>query len=128
MEDRFNTFKKAFCQTSGVWKYRNTSSQLALTNILLSRHETAAAVCRRDGGVIVAHAHHALRDSIPISQTYTPHVLECISIPLEPVSELQFSDQSGSVKSPPPRLCTSTAISWREYSNLPISRNYQSLH
>ena len=59
--------------------------------VLLSRHEKAAAVCRRDGGIIVAHAHRALRGSIPISHTFTAHVFECISIPLESVSSQQFS-------------------------------------
>ena len=54
----------------------------------------AAAVCRRDGGVIIAHAHGALRDSIPISQTFTARVFECISIPLGSVSGHKFSGQS----------------------------------
>ena len=63
-------------------------------HILLSRHEMAAAVCRRDVGVIVAHAHRALRGSIPISQTFTARVFECICIPLGPVSGQQFSGQS----------------------------------
>ena len=65
-----------------------------MPNILLSRHEMAAAVCRRDGGVKVAHAHRALRGSIAISQTFTARVFECISIPLGLVSGQQFSDQS----------------------------------
>ena len=43
---------------------------------LLSRYEMAAVVCRRDGGVIVAHEHRALRGSIPISQTFAARVFE----------------------------------------------------
>ena len=82
--------------------------------ILLSRHEKAAAVCRRDGGVIVVHVHHALRGSIPTSQTFAARVFECIRIPLGPVSGQQFSGQSVAWSSPAPaRLCTPTAISWR---------------
>ena len=42
-----------------------------------------AAVCRRGGGVIVAHAHHAVPRSIPVSQICTARIVECIGIPLE---------------------------------------------
>ena len=54
----------------------------------------AAAVCRWDRGVIVVHAHCALRGSIPISQTFAAHVFEYISIPLEPIGGQQFPGQS----------------------------------
>ena len=63
-------------------------------HILLSRYEVAAAACRRDGGVMVAHAHRALGGSIPISHTFTARVFVCISIPLGPVRGQQFSGQS----------------------------------
>ena len=62
-------------------KKKNTSNLYLfplLCFLLLTRHEIAAAVCRQDGGVIVAHADHALRGSIPIHKL----VFECISIPL----------------------------------------------
>ena len=51
----------------------------------------SAAVCRQDGGEIVGHV---LRGGIPISQTFTACVFECISIPLDLVSGRQFSGQS----------------------------------
>ena len=98
--------------------FRHPEAELArhTTTLLLSRHEKAAAVCRRDGGVIVAHAHCALRDSIPISQTFTARVFECISIPLGPVSVQQFSGQSAAWSTPArPMHSNRCAISWREY-------------
>ena len=85
-----------FCLYSSVFM---TSAFLhallhAVNLLLLLRHEKVAAVCRRNGGVIVTHAHRALRGSIPVSQTFTTLVFECISIPLEPVSGQNFSGQS----------------------------------
>ena len=65
-----------------VVKPKTTTVLIFVSEVLLSRHQKAAAVCRRDGGIIVAHAQRALRDSIPISQTFSARVCECISIPL----------------------------------------------
>ena len=65
-------------------------------SLLLSRHEMAAAVCRRDGGVIIAHAHRALQGSIPVSQTFTACVFE--------VSAQEFSGQSVALSSLAPPM------------------------
>ena len=46
--------------------------------VLLLRHEKAALVCRRNGGEIVAHAHHAAQGSIPVSQTFTARVFSVL--------------------------------------------------
>ena len=61
-------------------------------DVLLSRDEVASAVCRRDEGIIVAHAHRDLRGCIPISQNFL-HVSLSISISQGPVSGQQFSGQ-----------------------------------
>ena len=70
--------------------------------LFLSRHEKAAVVCRRGGGEIVAHAHRAVQGSIPVSQTFTERVFECIGIPLEPGKRTAVFRSECSVKSPRP--------------------------
>ena len=67
---------------------------------MLSRHKMAAAVCRRDGGVIIAHAQRALQRSIPVSQTFTARVFECIIIALGAGKMTAVSRSECSVKFP----------------------------
>ena len=116
------------CSVILLWRF--TASRLVKVvslennmndNMLLSRHEMAAAVCRRDGGVIVAHVHRALRGSIPTSQTFTAL---CLSVYFSGAGKRTAVFRSVcSVKYSPPRLCTTTAISWREISYPEYSQN-----
>ena len=83
---------------------RNAEPEARKSAALLSRHEKAAVVCRREGGEIVAHAHSAVQSSIPVSQSFTDRIFECISIPLEFGKRTAVFRSENSVKSAAPPI------------------------
>ena len=75
-----------------VSKALSFNHNFSFLNRILLLLISSTVVSTREGGlqyvdgevVVVEHAHRAVQGSIPVSQTFTAHVFECIGILLEP--------------------------------------------